>query len=44
MELRLQPLGRDKMGQAYWYQVDDNADMVIYREDPEEETWQLVAK
>lgn len=42
--LRAQPLGRDKLGRAYWYQTDNNYQIRIYKEDPDEETWYLVAK
>merc|ERR1712223_907210 len=43
-ELRKDPLGRDRLGNAYWYQVDEEANLRVYKEDPEEETWELVAK
>lgn len=43
-ELRSQPLGRDKLGCAYWYQADDNCQVRVYKDDPDEETWTLVAK
>lgn len=43
-ELRSQPIGRDKMGHAYWLQCDENCQLRIYKEDPDEETWTLVAK
>ena len=42
-DLRINPVGRDKLGNAYWYQVDPEANLRIYREDLEEETWELVA-
>ncbi|XP_044757448.1 remodeling and spacing factor 1 [Coccinella septempunctata] len=42
--LRPQPLGRDKLGRAYWFQTDNNYQIRIYKEDPDEETWHLVAK
>ena len=41
--LRISPVGRDKLGNAYWFQVDPEANMRIYREDLDEETWELVA-
>ncbi|CAH0750044.1 unnamed protein product [Diatraea saccharalis] len=43
-ELRLDPIGRDKNGCVYWYQVDDDANLCLYKEDQDEETWQLVAR
>lgn len=43
-ELRSQPIGRDKLGCAYWYQSDDNCQVRVYKDDPDEETWTLVAK
>lgn len=42
--LRAQPLGRDKLGRAYWFQTDNNYQIRIYKEDPDEETWHLIAK
>ena len=41
--MRIAPIGRDKLGNAYWFQVDPEANMRIYREDYDEETWELVA-
>ena len=43
-ELRRDPLGTDRLGNAYWYQVDDEANLRVYKEDPDEETWELVAQ
>ncbi|XP_053612337.1 remodeling and spacing factor 1 isoform X2 [Plodia interpunctella] len=43
-DLRLDPIGRDKNGCVYWYQVDDDANLCLYKEDQDEETWQVVAR
>merc|ERR1712083_1254404 len=43
-QLRLEPVGKDRMGNCYWYQVDQDASLRVYREDLEEETWELVAE
>ena len=43
-ELRSEPLGRDKLGNLYWYQVDGSATLRVYKDDPEEETWEVVAQ
>lgn len=43
-ELRAQPLGRDRMGRSYWYQCDETCQIRVYKEDPDDETWTLVAK
>ncbi|XP_060803635.1 remodeling and spacing factor 1 [Amyelois transitella] len=43
-DLRLDPIGRDKNGCVYWYQVDDDANLCLYKEDQDEETWQIVAR
>ncbi|XP_037778930.1 remodeling and spacing factor 1-like isoform X2 [Penaeus monodon] len=42
-ELRLQPYGRDKKGVSYWCQLDDCANLRVYCDDQDEETWTLVA-
>ena len=43
-ELRSMPLGTDKMGNNYWYQLDAETNLRIYKEDVDEETWELVAQ
>ncbi|XP_017786913.1 PREDICTED: titin homolog isoform X2 [Nicrophorus vespilloides] len=43
-ELRTQPLGKDKTGHSYWFQTDESCTIRVYKEDPDEETWALVAK
>ena len=35
-ELRKEPLGRDKLGNLYWYQVDGEATLRVYKDDPED--------
>ncbi|XP_013142412.1 PREDICTED: remodeling and spacing factor 1-like [Papilio polytes] len=42
-ELRLDPIGRDKFGCVYWLQIDHEANLCMYKEDQDEETWQLIA-
>ncbi|KAG7164131.1 Remodeling and spacing factor 1-like, partial [Homarus americanus] len=42
-ELRLQPCGRDKKGVSYWFQLDECANLRVYCDDQDEETWTLVA-
>ncbi|KAL5004220.1 hypothetical protein ScPMuIL_017676 [Solemya velum] len=44
---RIQPIGRDKHGLAYWYQLDQDLNLRVYREDQDDvdaETWQLVCR
>ena len=43
-ELRSMPLGTDKLGNNYWHQLDAEANLRIYKEDVDEETWELVAR
>lgn len=42
-ELRPQPLGRDKEGNAYWSTLDQKCNLRIYQEHLDEETWRVVA-
>lgn len=43
-ELRLDPIGRDRAGRVYWLQLDHDANLRLYREDQDEETWDLIAR
>lgn len=42
--LRSQPLGWDKSGIAYWVQFDRACNLRVYKEDIDEEKWNIVAK
>uniref|UniRef100_A0A1B0CA83 Putative heterochromatin organization involved in chromatin silencing n=1 Tax=Lutzomyia longipalpis TaxID=7200 RepID=A0A1B0CA83_LUTLO len=42
-DLRPQPLGRDKEGNAYWSTLDQRCNLRIYQEHLDEETWRVVA-
>ncbi|XP_059351404.1 uncharacterized protein LOC130695810 [Daphnia carinata] len=42
-ELRLQPLGKDIQGRRYWHLLDDDCNLRVYREDLDEESWDLVS-
>ncbi|XP_050425523.1 remodeling and spacing factor 1-like [Adelges cooleyi] len=42
--LRSQPLGWDKQGIAYWAQFDRSCNLRVYKEDIEEDTWNIVAR
>lgn len=41
--MRSQPLGKDKLGNAYWSAVDDQCNLRIYQEHLDEEIWKVVA-
>lgn len=41
--LRLEPFGRDKDGNVYYCQMDEKANIKIYQENLDEETWSVVA-
>lgn len=43
-DLRLEPIGRDRTGRVYWLQLDHDANLRLYREDQDEETWDLIAR
>lgn len=43
-QLRLNPLGRDKNGHLYWLEIDHEANLCLFKEDQDEETWQLIAR
>jgi remodeling and spacing factor 1 len=44
VELRVEPLGKDQSGQTYWCQFDPSAHVRIYREHPDYDTWEMIAK
>lgn len=43
-DLRGSPIGKDKNGHSYWYLIDDLCHVRVYKEDLDEETWDLVAQ
>ncbi|XP_055385665.1 uncharacterized protein LOC129614806 [Condylostylus longicornis] len=43
-EMRSEPIGRDKLGHAYWITQDPDCNIRIYQEHSDEEIWQVVAK
>lgn len=42
-QLRLEPFGKDKDGNVYYCQMDEKANIKIYQENLDEETWSVVA-
>lgn len=42
-EMRLEPFGKDKEGNVYYCQVDEKANIRIYQENQDEESWSVVA-
>ena len=47
VDLRVQPLGRDKDGLAYWILLDNEFNVRIYREeqdDEDAESWEMVVR
>lgn len=42
-ELRLEPFGKDKDGNVYYCQIDEKANIKIYQENLDEESWSVVA-
>lgn len=43
-ELRLEPFGKDKFGNNYWVQLDETCNIKIFQENPDDETFQVVAR
>ncbi|KAH8269353.1 hypothetical protein KR018_007069 [Drosophila ironensis] len=41
--LRSEPIGRDRLGHAYWLTQDSDCNLRIYQEHLDEEIWQVVA-
>lgn len=42
--LRSQPLGKDKLGNAYWSTMDTNLNLRIYQEHLDEDIWKVCAQ
>jgi remodeling and spacing factor 1 len=40
----MQPLGKDLLGRRYWHLLDDDCNLRVYREDLDDETWELVSR
>lgn len=43
LDLRLEPFGKDKDGNVYYCQVDEKANIKVYQENQDEESWTVVA-
>lgn len=43
VDLRLEPFGKDKDGNVYYCQVDEKANIKVYQENLDEESWTVVA-
>lgn len=43
IDLRLEPFGKDKDGNVYYCQVDERANIKVYQENQDEESWTVVA-
>lgn len=42
-ELRMEPFGKDKDGNVYYCQMDEKANIKVYQENQDEESWTVVA-
>lgn len=42
-ELRMEPFGKDKDGNVYFCQLDEKANIKVYQENQDEESWTVVA-
>lgn len=42
-DLRLEPFGKDKDGNVYYCQMDEKANIKVYQENQDEESWTVVA-
>lgn len=43
LDLRLEPFGKDKDGNVYYCQIDEKANIKVYQENQDEESWTVVA-